>query len=190
MIKKSTWIVLAIMVAMVGGYVLLQQNDQVDFLTAEEPAPTEMPGFVSLDGTTVDSILFSRPEEEDVILTKQSDDTWNINVPGGSITAGNIEEILSEFNAIKTTVLLSVDVEGAATGLNDPQYTFTIGSGTGNKEVIKIGNANPLGSGYYAQVNLNQAVIISQGGIDNIVELLQTAMTPATPTPVPTATAD
>ncbi|MEN6580058.1 MAG: hypothetical protein ABFD05_05425 [Anaerolineaceae bacterium] len=115
MIKKSTWIVLAIMVVMVGGYILLQQNDRIDFLTAEEPAPTEMPDFVSLDGTTVDSILFSRPGAEDVILTKQSDDAWNINVPGGSITAGNIEEILSEFNAIKTTVLLSVDVEGAAT---------------------------------------------------------------------------
>lgn len=191
MIKKNTLILLIVMLIMVGAFFLLQRKDALGFLTKKDEAtPIAMPQFVSLETSLIESIQFSTAGEENVIVSKQSNDGWEINVPGGVITEGNIEAIITEFNSIETTVILSVDLEGGATGLDNPQFIFTLVLSNGERKTIKIGNSNPMGSGYYAQEDLNQVVLIPKGGIDNICEIFQLAVTPSTPTPAPTEIED
>ncbi len=189
MVKKSTLIVLAVLVILAGVYLLLQKQDQLDFLTQEkEPLATPQPTFLNLDASQIVRINFSSLEGEEIILTKNSEDTWQVNTEGGEASAGNIQEIVSEFNTIKTTAVLSADIEGKAAGLDNPQYTFSIDLDSGEQKTIKIGKLNPIGTGYYAQVDVKPAVIISQGGIDNIVEILKGIAYPPTPTPMLTPT--
>ena len=175
------------MLIMVGAFFLLQRKDALGFLTKKDEAtPIAMPQFTSLETSLIESIQFSTAGEENVIVSKQSNDGWEINVPGGVITEGNIEAIITEFNAIETTVILSVDLEGGATGLDNPQYTFSLTLSNGARKTIKIGNSNPMGSGYYAQVDLSPVVIIPISGIDNIRDIFELAVTPPTPIPAPT----
>jgi len=54
--------------------------------------------------------------------------------------------------------------------------------------VVKIGNANPLNTDYYAQLDAGAPVLISQGSINNIISVFESAATPPTPTPAPTPT--
>lgn len=191
MIKKNTLILLIVMLIMVGAFFLLQRKDALGFLTKKDEAtPIAMPQFTSLETSLIESIQFSTAGEENVIVSKQSNDGWEINVPGGVITEGNIEAIITEFNSIETTVILSVDLEGGATGLDNPQFIFTLVLSNGERKTIKIGNSNPMGSGYYAQEDLNQVVLIPKGGIDNICEIFQLAVKPSTPTPAPTEIED
>lgn len=186
MIKKNTLILLIIMLAMVGGYVLLQQTGKVGFLTKPEPATaTPLPAFLSLNTTQVESIRLVRPNQPDVTVSK-SGDAWQIDAPGGAVTAEDVLGILTDFNTTRTSAALSVDLGGQATGLDAPQYTFIIGLSGGAQRTIKVGKLNPTGTGYYAQVDANPVVVITASGINNIVTTFQRLMTPpATATPTP-----
>ncbi len=189
MIKKNTLIFLIIMLVMVAAFILLKDQDSLDFLTKpDEPTATSLPPFVALETDSMSIIRFTAKGEEEVVISRVGENEWDISTVGGSITIGNIEEMTAEFNAIKTTVLLNIDMDNKAFGLDDPQYEFVFEFNDGHQKSIRIGNANPTQTGYYAQVDVNQIVIISQGGIENIVQLIRSAQTPPTPTVAPTST--
>jgi hypothetical protein len=115
-------------------------------------------------------------------MQKSTKGDWQIS-NYGTITAGKTEEILSEFNAMETQEYINIDLDGSATGLNDPAYQFVFGFTDGSQKKVFIGNANSTQSGYYARVDAGQTVIINQGGIENVLLVIQSAQT--TPTPAP-----
>ena len=189
MVKKSTLILLIIAVVLVGAYVLLQNQGSLDFNShSDEPTATPLPRFIQLEASNLASLKLTRPEKEDLMISKSADGRWQINVPGASITEGNIAQIMTEFNAIQVKQQLNLDLDLTTLGLNNPQYIFTLTQGDGTQHIIKIGNANPLNTDYYAQLDAGAPVLVSQGSIDNIVSTLESAATTPTPTPAPTVT--
>ena len=189
MVKKSTLILLIIAAVLVGAYVWLQNQGSLDFSSqSDEPTATPLPRFIQLEASNLASLKLTRPEQEDLIISKSADGRWQINVPGASITEGNIAQIMTEFNAIQVKQQLNLDLDLTTLGLNNPQYIFTLTQGDGTQHIIKIGNANPLNTDYYAQLDAGAPVLVSQGSIDSIVSILEIAATPPTSTPAPTAT--
>ena len=189
MVKKSTLILLIIAVVLGVAYVWLQNQGGLDFNShSDEPTATPLPRFIQLEASNLASLKLTRPEKEDLMISKSADGRWQINVPGASITEGNIAQIMTEFNAIQVKQQLNLDLDLTTLGLNNPQYIFTLTQGDGTQHIIKIGNANPLNTDYYAQLDAGAPVLVSQGSIDNIVSILESAATPPTSTPAPTAT--
>ena len=189
MVKKSTLILLIIAAVLVGAYVWLQNQGSLDFSSqSDEPTATPLPRFIQLEASNLASLKLTRPEQEDLIISKTADGGWQINVPGASITEGNIAQIMTEFNAIQVKQQLNLDLDLTTLGLNNPQYIFTLTQGDGTQHNIKIGNANPLNTDYYAQLDAGAPVLVSQDSIDNIVSIIESAATPPTPTPAPTET--
>ena len=189
MVKKSTLILLIIAVGLVVGYVWLQNQGSLDFSShSDEPTATSLPRFIQLEASNLVSLKLTRPEQEDLIISKSADGGWQINVPGASVTEGNIAQIVAEFNAIQVKQQLNLDLDLTTLGLDNPQYSFTLTQSDGTQHIIKIGNANPLNTDYYAQLDAGAPVLVSQGSIDNIVSIIESAATPPTPTPAPTET--
>jgi len=189
MVKKSTLILLIIAVGLVVGYVWLQNQGSLDFSShSDEPTATPLPRFIQLESSNLVLLKLTRPEQEDLIISKSADGGWQINVPGASVTEGNIAQIVAEFNAIQVKQQLNLDLDLTTLGLDNPQYSFTLSQGDGTQHIIKIGKANPLNTDYYAQLDAGTPVLVSQGSIDNIVSILESAATPPTPTPAPTET--
>ena len=189
MVKKSTLILLIIAVGLVVGYVWLQNQGGLDFSShSEEPTATPLPRFIQLESSNLVLLKLTRPEQEDLIISKSEDGGWQINVPGASVTEGNIARIVAEFNAIQVKQQLNLDLDLTTLGLDNPQYSFTLTQGDGTQHIIKIGTANPLNTDYYAQLDAGAPVLVSQGSIDNIVSIIESAATPPTPTPAPTET--
>ena len=189
MVKKSTLILLIIAVGLVVGYVWLQNQGSLDFSShSDEPTATPLPRFIQLESSNLVLLKLTRPEQEDLIISKSADGGWQINVPGASVTEGNIAQIVAEFNAIQVKQQLNLDLDLTTLGLDNPQYSFTLTQGDGTQHIIKIGSANPLNTDYYAQLDAGAPVLVSQGSIDNIVSILESAATPPTPTPAPTET--
>ena len=189
MVKKSTLILLIIAAVLVGAYVWLQNQGSLDFSShSDEPTATSLPHFIQLESSNLVLLKLTRPEQEDLIISKSEDGGWQINVPGASVTEGNIAQIMTEFNAIQVKQQLNLDLDLTTLGLNNPQYIFTLTQGDGTQHIIKIGNANPLNTDYYAQLDASAPVLVSQGSIDNIVSIIESAATPPTSTPAPTAT--
>jgi len=189
MVKKSTLILLIIAVGLVVGYVWLQNQGSLDFSShSDEPTATSLPHFIRLESSNLVLLKLTRPEQEDLIISKSEDGGWQINVPGASVTEGNIAQIVAEFNAIQVKQQLNLDLDLTTLGLDNPQYSFTLTQGDGTQHIIKIGSANPLNTDYYAQLDAGAPVLVSQGSIDNIVSIIESAATPPTPTPAPTET--
>ncbi len=189
MVKKSTLILLIIAVGLVVGYVWLQNQGSLDFSShSDEPTATSLPHFIQLESSNLVLLKLTRPEQEDLIISKSEDGGWQINVPGASVTEGNIAQIVAEFNAIQVKQQLNLDLDLTTLGLDNPQYSFTLTQGDGTQHIIKIGSANPLNTDYYAQLDAGAPVLVSQGSIDNIVSIIESAATPPTPTPAPTKT--
>ena len=189
MVKKSTLILLIIAVGLVVAYVWLQNQGGLDFSShSEEPTATLLPRFIQLESSNLVLLKLTRPEKEDLIISKSADGGWQINVPGASVTEGNIAQIVAEFNAIQVKQQLNLDLDLTTLGLDNPQYSFTLTQGDGTQHIIKIGSANPLNTDYYAQLDAGAPVLVSQGSIDNIVSIIESAATPPTPTPAPTET--
>ena len=189
MVKKSTLILLIIAVGLVVGYVWLQNQGSLDFSShSDEPTATPLPRFIQLESSNLVLLKLTRPEQEDLIISKSEDGGWQINVPGASVTEGNIAQIVAEFNAIQVKQQLNLDLDLTTLGLDNPQYSFTLTQGDGTQHIIKIGSANPLNTDYYAQLDAGAPVLVSQGSIDNIVSIIESAATPPTPTPAPTKT--
>ena len=189
MVKKSTLILLIIAIILVVAYVWLQNQGNLDFSSySDEPTATSLPHFIQLESSNLVLLKLTRPEQEDLIISKSEDGGWQINVPGASVTEGNIAQIVAEFNAIQVKQQLNLDLDLTTLGLDNPQYSFTLTQGDGTQHIIKIGSANPLNTDYYAQLDAGAPVLVSQGSIDNIVSIIESAATPPTPTPAPTKT--
>ncbi len=189
MVKKNTLILLIIALVLVGAYVLLQNQGGLDFSShSDEPTATPLPRFIQLEASNLVSLKLTRPEQEDLLISKTANGTWQINIPGASVTEGNLEQIVAEFNAIQVKQQLSLDLDLTSLGLDNPQYSFTLVQDDGTQHIIKIGSANPLNTDYYARLDANAPVLVSQGSIDNIITIIESAVTPPTPTPAPTAT--
>ena len=189
MVKKSTLILLIIAVGLVVAYAWLQNQGGLDFSShSDEPTATSLPHFIQLESSNLVLLKLTRPEQEDLIISKSEDGGWQINVPGASVTEGNIAQIVAEFNAIQVKQQLNLDLDLTTLGLDNPQYSFTLTQGDGTQHIIKIGSANPLNTDYYAQLDAGAPVLVSQGSIDNIVSIIESAATPPTPTPAPTET--
>ena len=189
MVKKSTLILLIIAVVLIVAYVWLQNQGGLDFSShSNEPTATSLPRFIQLESSNLVSLKLTRPEQEDLIISKSADGVWQINVPGASVTEGNIAQIVAEFNAIQVKQQLNLDLDLKTLGLDNPQYSFTLTQSDGTQHIIKIGSANPLNTDYYAQLDAGAPVLVSQGSIDNIVSTLESAATTPTLTPAPTVT--
>lgn len=189
MVKKSTLILLIIAIILVVAYVWLQNQGGLDFNShSDEPTATPLPNFIQLEASNLVSLKLTRHEQEDLIISKTADGEWQINVPGASVTEGNIAQIVAEFNAIQVKQQLNLDLDLKTLGLDNPQYSFTLTQSDGTQHIIKIGSANPLNTDYYAQLDAGAPVLVSQGSIDNIVSIIESAATQPTPTPAPTET--
>lgn len=189
MVKKSTLILLSIAVVLVAALVWLQNQGGLDLSSnSNEPTATSLPRFIQLESSNLVSLKLTRAEQEDLVISKSADGGWQINVPSASVTEGNIAQIVAEFNAIQVKQQLNLNLDLTTLGLDNPQYSFTLTQSDGTQHIIKIGNANPLNTDYYAQLDAGAPVLVSQGSIDNIVSILEGAATPPTPTPAPTVT--
>lgn len=172
------------MLLMVAAFVVLQKTDSLDFLTKPgEPTSTPLPAFISLDLADIEHIQFVEKNQDPVIISRLDEENWQINSPSVQITAGDVTRLLTEFNAIKANATLRKDLDGQAYGLTDPTYRFTFNMRNGSQKMVNIGNINPTQTGYYAQVEMDPIIVISKGSIDTIIELINTAKNPPTPTP-------
>jgi len=168
---------------MVGGFILLNQKGWVDFATKKDQTPTLLPFLINLDTNSVDIITYTLTDSDEVVIQRAEDNNWKVNIEGGIVTAGIIEQFISALNSIKPTDVLEITPEGAATGLDDPTQTLSIKLINGTEQIIKIGNLNPLLTGYYVQIDFEKVVLINKGSIDSLISIIQSVQYPSSPTP-------
>jgi hypothetical protein len=184
--KRSTWIVLVIFLALAGLLLYLNQKEPV----TEEGAdviPTAAPVeylFTEIDGMPT-SIDIKSEAGEQVTLARNEAGEWVLKQPiETEANQGSAEAAASQLTTLR--IMSRPEVAPADAGLVQPSYIMTVELTSGEVKTVRIGDLTPTESGYYTNVNeSNKVLIIGKTGLDSLLTLVSSPPYVSTPTPVP-----
>jgi hypothetical protein len=191
MIRKETWIVLALFAAALAGLLLWQRYGQ--------PAGAE-------ETTTPEAAtnLFDYPDEalQTVRLERLGDRVAEFRRAGGEWHIAEPPGLPGDSAALATALgqlqfvsgqKLENTPEMEAMGLSKPVYRLRLTLADGAEQTAYIGKMTPTGGGYYALGSDQQVYVVNSYSLDPILQLideppLQPTATPADAYPEPEAT--
>jgi len=188
MIRRTTWIYLALFIALLVFAWYFQSSKEK---AAAQVTPT--PGTQSLfniEESSIKSLKIQDNQGKIVALGRDEKGLWSLTEPKADMTdISQAESAVSQL--VSLTVLSSVDPAPSAdvTGLNPADYTVTIDFNDGTKKVLLVGKVTPIQNGYYSQLDGGPVDVVNKYGMDAFLKLLNNPPV-ATPTAVPTAVPD
>jgi hypothetical protein len=185
MVKRPTWILLAILVLVVGAYFLIKNHP----FKKVEPTPTLSGNsfLVTQSDGVLQSLRIYDEKGHNFKMQRDLSKTWVITAPTSEVAdqalAGAAE---TQVGALRIVTPLESPPELSVVGLDVPADTMELGFVSGLSHKLEVGNLTPTGSGYYVRFDDGKIYVISQSGIDALVKLLTAPPYPATETPLPT----
>ena len=198
MIKKQSWLLLALLAALVGFALFLKNKPESD---APEAGASLVPSaepveylFPADEGTITSLLVESR--DGNSLGMERGDQAWVATRPfAAELLQASVEEAASQISAL--TVVSRLELDPSAAGLTSPAYAITVGFDNGNFILVQVGNATPTDSGYYVRKQDGSILIVSKFGLEALFNLLlyppyvsspTPSPSPATETPTPSAT--
>jgi Domain of unknown function (DUF4340) len=184
MIRRNTWIILAIFVVVLGvGWYLLHVKTSSPAPVSSTPSPGKL--LTGLTADKIKAIKYIDVQGIQVSLVQQANNQWVQQSPSNTpLTQGNIQEIISQLLDMNILTDLTSPPPASALGLDKPTTSLII---TTDKDIVfSVGNPTPLGNGYYVQVDQSNPVIIDKPTVDNLVELFKSTQNTPTPQTTPT----
>jgi len=192
MIRRNTWILLVILVALIGVAVFFNNQKKT---TSTSPATPEsqLYLFTSQDGRPTD-IKIEDTGGHSVEIARDATGAWVVKAPtAAAASQGQAQAAATQITALSLfgNVQLGLDV----VGLDKPVYSMTVTFDNTKTHKVLIGSITPIQTGYYVQVDGGQIKVADKSGIDSLVGMLTAppylaTLTPTiTPTEVPSDTA-
>jgi len=182
--KRSTWLLLAIFLVLVGLLVYLNQKEP----SAEEvdvtPTATVEYLFSETDGLP-SSIDIKSGTGERVIVERNEAGEWVLKQPVETeANQGSVEAAASQLSSLR--IVSRPEVAPDEAGLAVPSYVMTVKLTGGTVKTVRIGDLTPTSSGYYATVNESlDVLILSKTGLDSLLTLVTSPPYLSTPTQAP-----
>lgn len=183
--KRSTWIVLVIFLALAGLMYYLNQNKPA---TTEETEATPVPPveyLITEDDGLPTSIEISSKTGDDVSIVRNEAGEWVLKQPiEAEANQGSAEAAASQLTSLR--IVSRPEVAPADAGLVQPSYRMTIKLTGGKVKTVRIGDLTPTESGYYTSVDESDDIlIVSKTGLDSLLMLVTSPPYVNTPTPAP-----
>lgn len=182
MIRRSTWIVFGVFLLVAVLVFFLTKTPNAPFAGSQTPAPTASPHMI--EGWTSEEVskaVLKRAIGGTTELIKQGNGQWE-NKGAGIVSAGAVEQLLSELFATRVLAELPADYSLESLYLVNPGQIIILESTTGKKLEIRVGGLTPTGNGYYVRVQDNSPIVVSRYAIEAIFQGFDSAL-PDTPTP-------
>lgn len=180
--KRSTLITLVVFLLLVGLTLYLQQREPTKEVT--DATPVEPVEFLlsETDGIPT-SIDIRNDSGERVQIIRDEDGLWVLEKPiKTEASQGSAEAAATQLSSLR--IVSHPDVAPDIVGLDPASYTMTVKLSSGEEKSVRIGDLTPTESGYYADVNKSEEVLIlSKSGIDALLVLLTSPPYENTPTP-------
>ncbi len=173
MVKKPTWILLAILVVIVGVTFFLESKD----IRYSQETPTPTPGvmlFASGLTENLARIEYTASGAEPIVLAKDASNQWSFaNLQADPVNQGTVLSALSNLAAAQVQSEVALDTDPAFTGMNQPTATLTLTEVTGTVHTLKIGQLTPVGNGYYCMIEGDVTLkILNRYTIEDVMSAL------------------
>ena len=189
--RRSAGIYIFLLAILIGAYYYLnnQPPKVEDELSLATPIPVEY--LFSIDDGFPTRIKIESKAGEVIELARNAENAWVVTLP--IETAADQSLVEAATGQISTIRILDHIPELAkdSVGLGEPEFIFTIQFSSNVERIINIGVPTPTGSGYYADHDGGEVIIISNTGLDTLIGFLTDPPYLATePSLLPTPEAD
>jgi hypothetical protein len=187
--NRRNLLILLVVLAVLGGYVYFAEVRQ-DKSPAEETS-TEQSSLWTMSAEDVIRLEIEQPVTAAAVrLTYYGEEVgWQCSEPPLEATdQDRVQQIVSQLADIRANRVLSETNEPLSVfGLAAPGYVIRIMPLDEDEIVLCIGDKNPQGTAYYAQIEGQQPIyLLPTDALDQAIGLLTSP--PVPPTPTPTAT--
>ncbi len=186
MIRKSTWIIVLLFVALLGATILWQRSQKEKAADATPTAKADTRLLFDLS----DKIAFLRLErvgDRQVELQLDAQGAWQLTWPEGmQVDTNALDPVLAQLAALSVVSTLDQPPALDVLGLDKPAYRLLIKLADGKQALANVGKETPTGSGYYVLSGDRQIVVVDKAGLDGVLKLIDTP--PVMLTPVGTET--
>ncbi len=176
MIRKQTWILLAVFIVVLAATIVLEKNPEL-IQPAQTPTPGPTAQAMMVDGwqsSDITQIEILDSQGSRLKILQNEEGKWLIDSPDGDVAdAGIVEEIRTQITAARITAFLDPGYDLNAIGLSIPSNTLTIQDAQGRETIIYIGQLTPTETGYYVKVDNAAPAVVSKYAIDDILRNLQ-----------------
>ncbi len=186
MIKRSTWILLACLVLVLGVYLVLKYRPASSATTAT-PTATASSLLLDVSKDKIQSIRVTGKQNQTTLVERGADGLWKVTLPAaGTADQASAEALETQVGALNIVTRLQTAPELSAMGLDAPAETIRLAFVSGAVHTLQVGNLTPTGSGYYVRYDDSTICVISQYDLDPLIHILQNPPYPATATPTDT----
>lgn len=185
MVKRSTWILMTLFVALAAVAIIMQRNEDTVPSTlpvegTSSPVPTRAYLFPAEEGVVTSLLIESRDGK--IIGFERQGEGWAATTPYYAETVpGAVEAAASQVTALP--IEKSLDLDASAVGLNSPAFTITVGFTSGKFIIVQVGDETPTGTSYYARKGDGPVLVVSTYDLATILDMLSTPPLLDTPTP-------
>jgi hypothetical protein len=187
MIRRSTWIVLAVFVVLLAVFLIFQRvEEQSGDVPLEETSQPESVLLIEIPEDQVVVGLRIEDGEGNVvdIVRENAESDWVLRVPAADSTdVEKIDNLLTQLLALTTQGKLDPVPPLDAMGLDQPENTIALTTDNGVLHIIRVGNPTITGNQYYVQLGNQEPQITSKSAIDQAINLLTSL--PILPPPTP-----
>jgi hypothetical protein len=184
MIKRSTWIMLVVFALVIAVYFIIRSRPSAS-ATELTPTPIGSNFLITLADGTLQSLRINDKENHITQMQRDTSGAWIITQP----TPGNADQslagaALTQIDALRIITILDNQLILKDAGLDIPSYTIELIFANGKQHLLEVGSRTPTNSGYYVRFDSGKIYVISQDGIDALVNLITAPPYPATETPL------
>jgi hypothetical protein len=186
MIRRNTWITLAVFIVLLGAAIWWTRSGQGQ-ASSTEPTPTQ----AALWEVEADQIVEIRVDYlstgDTVDLERQDDGAWVVLQPAeGSVTEARVQQALDWLAAPRPRTTIPDPADLLDFGLTEPVSRVTIRLAGGDERVFEVGAEAPTGTTQYVRLPGEAGVLaVSKYSLDGVLGLLEDVL----PTPTATQTA-
>ena len=181
--KRPTWILVIILLALVALMAFLNRERNLDSINESTPAQPVDFLIKEEDGLPV-RIAIRSFDNNHVILTRSESGNWLMEKPTQAVADQGLAEAAATQLA-SMRIISYPEVPLAAAGLDPALYELSIELTSGTVKEVRIGDVTPTNSGYYASIDRDPGVVIlDKAGVLSLLNLLE--YPPYLETPAPT----
>jgi Domain of unknown function (DUF4340) len=190
MIRKTTWILLAVFGVSILGAVLWSGRQAAQGEPGATPtvAPVWQVESASIRSIRLEDLVTGTVVE----LERHPEEAWHLLQPTpGPADVGRVERGATWLASPQPRAVLAGSDDLEAFGLNQPAKRILVTFEDGSQRQLEVGRTDPTGSVVYVRVpDSPDVLLISKFGLDEVLTLLETIPTaPPTPTATVAATA-
>jgi len=186
MVKRPTIILLLVLALAVAAYFLIANRSRSS--TTSTPTALGNTFLITKADGTLQSLRIEDDKGNVVQLQRDPSNVWVIAEPTpGEADQGPAGAAETQVGALRIVTALETTPDLGTIKLDKPAYTIELKFTSGIQHKLEVGDATPTGSGYYIKYDDGKIYVISQSGIDALLNLLTSPPYPPTPTPTETA---